>query len=100
MACDECRELQTHKFRSPADLVHALQVAAAEVDRGALRRTNVEDLDIPEQQALDSILAANVLPDIVQYRIQCAVCGDRFELFADTHHGTGGWTREGERDAL
>ena len=100
VACDECRELQTHKFRSPADLLHALQVAAAEVDRGALRRTDVEDLDIPEQQALDSILAANVLPDIVQYRFQCAVCGDRFELLADTRHGTGGWTREGERDAL
>ena len=100
MACDECRELSTHTFRSPADLLHALQVAAAEVDRSALRRMNVEDLDIPEQQALDSILAANVLPDAVLFHFQCTVCGDRFKLFADTYHGSGGWTREGERDAL
>lgn len=100
MACDECRELHTHKFRSPEDLLHALQVATAEVDRGALRRMNVEDLDIPEQQALDSILAANVLPDIVNYQFQCTVCGDRFELSADTYHGNGTWTREGEKDAL
>lgn len=99
MACAECGELNTHRFRSPADLLHALQVAAAEVDRGALRRTNVKDRDIPEQQALDSILAASVLPDMVKYRFQCTVCGDRFELVADTDHGDGGWVREDEQDA-
>lgn len=98
MACDECRELNTHTFRSPADLLHALQVAAAEVDRGALRRLNIEDRDIPEQQAFDSFLAASALPETIKYQFQCAVCGDRFALFADTHDGGGGWTREVESD--
>ena len=80
--------------------MHALRVASGEVDRGALHRVTVEELAIPEQEALESVLAANALPDIVQYRFQCTVCGDRFDLFADTHHGNGGWTREGEKEAL
>ena len=96
MPCDECRELTTHNFRSPEDLLHALQTAAAEVDRGALERMSVADLGIREQQALDSAFAASALPDAVRYRFQCTVCGDRFELFADTDTGSGGWTREGE----
>ena len=98
MACEECNELHTHKFRSPADLLNAVQVAAAEIDRGALRRMNVKDLSDPEQQALDSVLAAYALPELVQYRFECTVCGDCFELTADTDQGSGGWVREGEND--
>ena len=100
MACDECRELNTHDFRSSADLLHALQVTAAEVDRGALRRLNIADRDVPEQQAFDSFLAANALPDAIKYQFQCVVCGDRFALVADTHDGVGGWTREVENGVL
>ncbi len=93
MACEECRDLETHEFRSPDDLLHALRVAAAEVDRGALRHLRAGDLTLPEQEAMSSILDAHVLPDTVEYRFQCAVCGDRFTLHADTTHGGGGWTR-------
>lgn len=93
MACDECRELHTHRFRSPSDLVNALQVAAGEVDRGVLERVDASDATIPEQMAIRSALAAGALPDVVAYRFRCTVCGDRFELSADTRHGGGGWTR-------
>ena len=100
MTCEECRDLQTHEFRSPADLLHAVQVAAAEVDRGALSRVHVEDLTPPELEALDSMFATNALPDMVRYRFKCTVCGDRFELLAATGEGKGGWTREERIDAL
>ena len=100
MACDECRELNTHPFRSRSDLVHALQVAATELDRGALERVRVVDHTIPEQAAIRSALSSGALPDIVLYRFKCAVCGDKFELSADTYHGGGGWTRNDERNAL
>ena len=93
MTCDECRDLNAHEFRSPDDLLNAVQVAAAEVDRGVLRRLDVADLTAPEQEALDSVLSANTLPEVVRYRFQCSVCGDRFELSADTYDGKGGWTR-------
>ena len=77
MPCEECRELVTHEFRSPDDLIHAVRVAAEDVDRGVLRR-----------------IAADTQGDIVHYRFLCQVCGDRFNLFADTYHGRGRWTRE------
>lgn len=100
MPCDECRELHTHPFRSQADLIYALQVAAAEIDRGALERVHLAQPTLPEQVAIRSALAAEALPDIVLYRFKCTVCGDAFELFADTYHGGGGWTRNDERNAL
>lgn len=99
MTCEECRELQTHVFRSPDDLLHALQVAAAEVDRGVLVRINREDLTDFEQQALDSVFASEALPDTVRYRFKCTVCGDLFELSAETYRGAGGWTRQEKTDA-
>ena len=94
MTCEECRELKTHTFRSPADLVHALQVAAAEVDRGALVRVNREELSDVDREALESVIASEALPDTVRYRFKCTVCADLFELVAETYGGQGGWTRQ------
>jgi hypothetical protein len=99
VACEECRELHTHTFKSRADLLHALQVAGGELDRGVLEHVRVVERAIPEQIAIRSALSAGALPDIVLYRFKCCVCGDKFELFADTHHGTGGWTRNDEKNA-
>jgi hypothetical protein len=94
VTCEECRELQTHTFRSPADLLHALQVAAAEVDRGALVRLDREELTDVEREAVESAFASEALPDNVRYRFRCSVCGDLFELHAETYRGSGGWTRQ------
>ncbi len=96
MACNECRELNTHTFRSADDLLHALQVAAAEADRGVLRRTDVTDRGVAEREALDSIAAANALPDALRYLFECTLCGERFELVADARRGSGAWTRQGD----
>jgi len=96
VACEECGELRTHAFRTKADLVHALQVAAAEVDRGALQRTAVIDHSIPEQMAIRSALTSGALPEFVRYRFKCTVCGDQFALSADTEHGGGSWIRNEE----
>lgn len=98
MTCEECRELQTHAFRSPSDLIHALQVAAAEVDRGALVRIDPEELTAVEREAMESVFASEALPDHVRYRFKCSVCGDLFELHAETCRGSGGWTRREEPD--
>lgn len=95
MPCEECRELSTHTFRSPDDLIHALRLAAVEMDRGVLSR--VGDGVLPgtaEGDAMESVLESGALPDIVQYRFRCRVCGDHFSLTADTSQGHGGWTRE------
>lgn len=94
MTCEECRELSTHAFRTAEDLIHAIRLAAEEVDRGVLCRETARSLAANEQEALDSSLASGALPGSVSYRFRCVVCGDRFSLQADTRSGLGGWTRE------
>lgn len=94
MSCEECRELQTHAFRSPDDLLHALRVAAAEADRGVLAPVRVEELRASEQEAMQSAFAASCVPQTLRYRFRCTVCGDLFELWADTSDGSGAWTRQ------
>jgi hypothetical protein len=91
--CEECGDLQSHEFRSPDDLLDALRVAALEVDRGVLRRADERNLNAAEQEAMDSV-SSHALPGTVRYRFCCNVCGDRFELVADTSTGEGGWQRE------
>ena len=94
MSCEECRELSTHAFRTPDDLVHAVRLAAEEVDRGVLVRAGVPALEGAAQEALDSSLDSGALPNRIRYRFRCAVCGDHFALEADPATGDGGWTRE------
>ena len=94
MSCEECRELSTHAFRTPDDLVHAVRLAAEEVDRGVLVRAGVPVLEGAAQEALDSSLDSGALPSRIRYRFRCAVCGDHFALEADASTGEGGWTRE------
>jgi hypothetical protein len=96
MPCDECRELTTHAFRSQEDLVHAIRLAAEEVERGVLSREATKPMAPAEQEAMDSSLASGALPRNVLYRFRCEVCGDRFTLSADTASSQGGWTREDE----
>lgn len=96
MACDECSELNTHRFRSQEDLINALQVAAAEMDRGVLRQLQERGARPAEEEALQSAFAAGALPGLVTYRFLCALCGDRFRLTADTADGSGAWTRNEE----
>ena len=94
MACPECAALVPNVFRSADDLVHAVQVAAQECDRGVLRRLAAPQRSVHEQEALDSMYAARALPAALDYRFECTLCGERFRLEADPAHGTGRWTRE------
>jgi hypothetical protein len=98
VSCEECRELSTHTFRSPDDLIHAIRLATEEVDRGVLRRVTTERLATADQEALDSSLASGALPNSVRYRFRCEICGDHFSLHADAASGQGGWTRDGTPD--
>ena len=93
MTCEECKDLNSHEFRSSDDLVYAVQVAATELDRGVLRRLNLSDFTLAEQEALQSAFDAGEQPDALTYRFECTQCGDRFELAGNPEEGTGRWTR-------
>ena len=99
MPCEECRVLNTHSFSSHTDLVNALQVAAGELDRGVLALVSAADRSVPEQIAIRSALESGAFPDVVLYRFKCTVCGDAFELAADTSVGKGAWKRNDEQNA-
>jgi hypothetical protein len=95
VACEECRQLNSHEFRSADDMVHAVQTAAMEIDRGVLRRIGeARELRAHEQAAMDSAYESGNVPGTIRFRFECLVCGERFELLADTERGTGGWRRE------
>jgi hypothetical protein len=94
MTCEECVSLSTHAFRGPDDLVHAVQTAALESDRGVLRRVERRDLAAHERAALDSAFESGHVPGTIRYRFQCTSCGDHFELVANTESGEGSWRRE------
>ncbi len=71
MSCAECRELSTHTFRSPDDLIHALRLAAEEMNRGVLSRVGeTAQPGTAEGDALESGLAIGALPQLVQYRFR------------------------------
>jgi hypothetical protein len=96
MSCEECRELGSHEFRSPDDLIHALRLSAEEMNRGVLARDDGVVLRDSEQEALESSLASGAVPRSLSYRFRCIICGDRFLLEADPATGEGAWYREGE----
>jgi hypothetical protein len=95
MACEECRDLTAHEFRSADDLIHALRVAAEEAARGVLEPV-VEGASsgTAEQEALYSALRSGAMPRSVHYRFRCTTCGEMFALEADVHAGSGSWTRK------
>jgi hypothetical protein len=94
MTCEECVTLESHAFRGPDDLVHAVQTAAQETDRGVLKRVQWRELASREQAALDSAFDSGNVPSIIRYRFECTSCGDRFELVGNTENGEGTWRRE------
>jgi hypothetical protein len=97
--CAECRELSSHAFRSPDDLIHALRLAAEETNRGVLARiAGNEPIGAAEREALYSALDTGSLPRALTYRFRCEVCGDTFTLSADMREGSGSWTRDDKPD--
>ena len=92
MACEECRGLVAHEFRSPDDLIHALRTAAEEANRGVLEPVEERAKGVAEDEALYSALEAGAMPGAVRYMFRCTSCGERFTLSADMRDGTGGWT--------
>lgn len=95
MTCEECRDLNTHPFRTPDDMVNAVQVASQELDRGVLKRVEqvTRELTDAAHEAMQSVYEARAVPDSAHYEFECTTCGDRFDLVADFTEGTGGWTR-------
>ena len=55
---------------------------------------DVTDLAIEHSMSFDLIEANNQWPDIIENDFECMSCGKKFQLFADTYHGSfrNGWS--------
>lgn len=91
--CDACKDLQVDwPIRTAGELEQALRIA----------KQNVGDGTLVEETPGQLLGIADIGPwsDILQIRLRCRACRARFELSAETYHGTGGgWRPLGGEDA-
>lgn len=88
-ACPNCGDLQEGlSLDKPRDYLELALRLLKLVKEGnfiqAESTCTLEDLFKPEWPA-----------DTVEHNFECAVCGRRFQLFADTYHGHAGWDLTG-----
>jgi hypothetical protein len=92
--CDFFPELQ--EIRSPAQLRSILKKIQFAVASGQLKPEGVEDDNAQQksQGCYEDLIIEGAWPDILDFFFLCATCGQRFHLFCDTCHGSGGeWSR-------
>jgi hypothetical protein len=85
LPCSQCEEfLDGLSFVKPRDyLEFALRVLKV-VDGGSLQA-------LESTCPLDDLFKDEWPADIVEHNLECATCGRKFQLFADTFRGNAGW---------
>lgn len=85
LPCAQCEEFQDGlSFVKPRDyLQFALRVLKV-VEAGALE-------ELESTCTLHDLFKDEWPADIVEHNLECASCGRKFQLFADTYRGHAGW---------
>jgi hypothetical protein len=87
MSCPQCEDLANRfDIRSPAELKRALTIAKSAVATGTIQEVAVREGGEP----FSALSPDGPWDDIVSHRFQCRHCEQRFELTAETYHGSGG----------
>lgn len=85
LPCSQCEEFQDGlSFVKPRDyLEFVLRV---------LKAVEVGSLELLESTCpLQDLFKDEWPADIVEHNLECAACGRKFQLFADTYRGNAGW---------
>ena len=85
LPCAQCEEFQDGlSFVKPRDyLEFVLRV---------LKAVEVGSLELLESTCpLQDLFKDEWPADIVEHNLECAACGRKFQLFADTYRGNAGW---------
>jgi len=85
LPCSQCEEFQDGlSFVKPRDyLEFVLRV---------LKSVEVGSLELLESTCpLQDLFKDEWPADIVEHNLECAACGRKFQLFADTYRGNAGW---------
>jgi hypothetical protein len=98
MGCEKCDQFDiTVAVHSPGQLRRICEKVRAAASEGLLHYNSFESSR--EQIGQGDFMALafqGPLPDVMRYHFECPVCGNRYGLFVETYHGSGGeWTRLG-----
>jgi hypothetical protein len=67
----------------------AIKIARQNVEDGTI--IELPDLDSINQNSFASVASGAAWGDIVEYNFYCSNCNERFSLYAETYHGSGGY---------
>jgi hypothetical protein len=85
LPCSQCEEFQDGlSFVKPRDYLEFVRRVLKVVERGSLE---LLESTCPLQDLFKDEWPA----DIVEHNLECAACGRKFQLFADTYRGHAGW---------
>ena len=85
--CEKCKDLdQVFTIKLPSDLKKAIRIAKENVADGTLRVLEEQKWKTP----FNVVTPDGGWDDVFSYIFVCNSCGNRFELVAETYHGSGG----------
>lgn len=85
LPCSQCEEFQDGlSFVKPRDYLEFVLRVLKAVELGSLE---LLESTCPLQDLFKDEWPA----DIVEHNLECAACGRKFQLFADTYRGNAGW---------
>jgi hypothetical protein len=87
--CERCSNLNTvFRIKLPEELKQAIRIAKENVANETI--SVVENETNHWSQPFNQLTASGGWDDIVSYVFVCNSCGQRFQLSAETYHGSGG----------
>lgn len=88
--CPNCKDLNTvYRIRLPHELKQALRIAKQNVADNTISVVENES-GLYCQPFNDVSDSGEWEGDVVHYVFKCNICGKKFELSAETYHGSGG----------
>lgn len=88
LMCLSCSDLNIEfQIRFPSDLRQAIAVTRDNLADGTIAEVPTGGEGMP----FNELDPSGKWEDILRYHFKCNTCGQVFELFAETYHGSGGW---------
>lgn len=91
MSCKDCEELNVeYRVASPSDLRNAIAVARDSIKAGTIQEIPSQSIAFGGNASFQDIANGGAWDDFVCFDFKCSHCGQRFQLSAETYHGSGG----------
>jgi len=86
--CPSCKDLNIDfRIKVPSDLRKAIAVARDSLADGTISEVTAGG----DYKPFAELASSDKWEDVLRYHFMCNTCGQRFELSAETYHGSGGW---------